>query len=155
MSTQTPSFLVDKQLARVTSILDRIVPSAGKRPGAGQLGVAEYLDRTVGASAELKKLFSRGLAQIEMTSHSRHSSEFADLSADQKDGVLSEVESAEPKFFEALVLQTYNGYYTDSGVLELLGLEARPPQPRGYEVEPGDLTLLENVKKRGKVYRDA
>ena len=155
MSTETPSFLVDKQLALVTSILDRIVPPEGKGLGAGQLGVADYLDRTVGASAELKKLFTRGLAQIEIASHVRHSREFVDLSAEQQDAVLSEVESAEPEFFEALVRQTYNGYYTDSGVLELLGLEARPPQPRGYEVEPGDLSLLENVKRRGKVYRDA
>ena len=152
MSTET--FLVDDQMPLIRSILDRIVPAQDKKPGAGQLGIAEYLDRTVGASARLKKLFTRGLAQIEITSHARHSSEFADLSAEQQDAVLSDVESAEAEFFEALVRQTYNGYYTNSGVLELLGLEARPPQPRGYDVEPGDLSLLENVKKRGKVYRD-
>jgi len=154
MSTETPSFLIDAQLALVTSILDRIVPPEGEKPGAGQLGVAEYLDRVVGVSARLKKLFTRGLAQIEIISHGSHSSEFADLSAEQRDAVLSEVESAEPEFFEALVRQTYNGYYADSSVLELLGLEARPPQPRGYDVPPGGMSLLENVKKRGKVYRD-
>ena len=154
MSTETPSFLTDEQLVLVTSILDRIEPPEGKKPGAGQLGVAEYLNQVVGASAKLKKLFTRGLAQIEITSHGRHSREFADLSAEQRDAVLSEVESAEPEFFEALVRQTYNGYYADSSVLEQLGLEALPPQPRGYDVPTGDLRLPENVKKRGKVYRD-
>lgn len=154
MSTETPSFLIDAQLVLVTSILDRVVPPEGEKPGAGQLGVAEYLDRVVAASARLKKLFTRGLAQIEITSHGQHSREFSDLPAEQRDAVLSEVESAEPEFFEALVRQTYNGYYTDSRVLELLGLEARPPQPQGYDVPPGDLSLLENVKRRGKVYRD-
>ena len=155
MSTETRRFLVDEQFTLVSSVLDRIIPQQGDMPGAGQLAVADYIDRAVGASAELKKLFSRGLAQIEIASQARHSGDFADLSAEQQDVVLREVESADAAFFEALVRQTYNGYYTTPAVLELLGLEARPPQPRGYEVEPGDLNLLENVKQRGQVYRDA
>ena len=36
----------------------------------------------------------------------------------------------------------------------LIGLEARPPFPQGYLLEEGDLTLLEPVYLRGKIYRD-
>jgi hypothetical protein len=45
-------------------------------------------------------------------------------------------------------------YYQAPRVVEALGLEARPPHPKGYEVELGDLTLLDEVRRRGKLYRD-
>ena len=45
----------------------------------------------------------------------------------------------------------YNGYYTNPRIIELLGLEVRPPQ--GHQVEQGDITLIENVKSRGITYR--
>ena len=39
-------------------------------------------------------------------------------------------------------------------VLELIGVEERPPFPNGYQIEKGDLSLLEPVFLRGKIYRD-
>ena len=35
-----------------------------------------------------------------------------------------------------------------------LGLEPRPPHPDGDELAPGDLGLLADVRKSGKLYRD-
>jgi hypothetical protein len=81
------------------------------------------------------------------------SSAFSDLSEDQRVEVLKRVESEHTHFFKELVQQTYAGYYTRKDVAELLGLEARPPQPLGYVLEPFDPTTLENVKRRGKIYR--
>jgi hypothetical protein len=154
MTTQAEAtFLVEAQRALLAGVLDRIVPPEGRLPGAGALGVADYIDGVVGKSAELKRLFAQGLAQVEIASRAMHSSVFATLSAEQKDAVLHHVEASEPRFFEALVRQTYNGYYTNARVLKLLGLEARPPQPRGYHVEMGDFSLIESVKKRGRAYR--
>lgn len=155
MNAQTEAaFFVEAQRALLAGILDQIVPPDGRLPGAGALGVADYIDGIVGKSVELKRLFAHGLAQVEIASRAMHSSDFAALSAEQKDAVLRRVEASEPRFFEALVRQTYNGYYTNPRVLKLLGLEARPPQPRGYRVEMGDLSLMENVKKRGRAYRE-
>ena len=57
-------------------------------------------------------------------------------------------------FFDLLVRQTYNGYYTNPRIIEALGLEARSPQPRGYRVEMGNISLMENVQRRGRIYRD-
>ena len=45
-------------------------------------------------------------------------------------------------------------YYRDDRVMASIGIEVRPPFPLGYEVEKGDLSLLEPVRKRGIVYRD-
>ena len=46
-------------------------------------------------------------------------------------------------------------YYRDDRVMRSLDMEPRSPFPDGFEVEQGDWSLLEPVKQRGKVYRDA
>jgi hypothetical protein len=46
-------------------------------------------------------------------------------------------------------------YYRDDRVMRSLGLEPRPPFPKGFEVEQGDWSLLDPVRKRPKLYREA
>ena len=57
-------------------------------------------------------------------------------------------------FVLPLTLHAYTAYYQQRRVIEALGREARPPHPRGYEMEPNDLSLLEPVRHRPKLYRD-
>ena len=58
---------------------------------------------------------------------------------------------------EAAVLQTIvaSCYYRDGRVLESLGREARPPMPKGFEVEAGDFSLVDEVRARGPIWRRA
>jgi len=56
---------------------------------------------------------------------------------------------------QRLALETVTCYYQQDGVIERLGMEPRPPYPKGYQVLPGDLTLLNPVTARGRIYRDA
>ena len=51
-------------------------------------------------------------------------------------------------------LHTYTGYYQHPRVLEALGLETRPPHPTGYPTIEGDLTLLDAVRGRARMYRE-
>ena len=46
-------------------------------------------------------------------------------------------------------------YYRDDRVLISLGVEPRPPFPKGHVVEQGDWSLLDPVRKRAKLWRDA
>jgi hypothetical protein len=46
-------------------------------------------------------------------------------------------------------------YYRDDRVLMSLGLEPRPPFPKGYELEQGDWSLLDPVKARKPFWRQA
>jgi len=46
-------------------------------------------------------------------------------------------------------------YYRDDRVMRSLGLQPRPPYPKGYDVEPGDWSLLDPVRARGRIWRDA
>ena len=44
-------------------------------------------------------------------------------------------------------------YYEDERVLLALGLESRPPFPKGHEVEQGDFSLLDAVRRGPPRYR--
>jgi hypothetical protein len=44
-------------------------------------------------------------------------------------------------------------YYRDVRVMLSLGMEARPPFPKGFEVEQGDWSLLDPVRARPAFYR--
>ena len=46
-------------------------------------------------------------------------------------------------------------YYRDDRVLLSLGLEPRAPFPKGHVVEQGDWSLLDPVRARPKMWRDA
>ena len=46
-------------------------------------------------------------------------------------------------------------YYRDDRVMQSLGMEVRPPFPKGFEVEQGDWSLLDPVRARAPFYRPA
>ena len=149
-----PTFFSEAQKSLVTAILDRLIPRQGDHPAAGEIGVAKYLDGAVSESSQLRRIFSDGLNTVQVVA-ARNGSEFEDLDADRQDEVLRKMEANHPDFFDRLVMLTYNGYYINPTALESLGLEPRPPQPKGYVVERGDLSALEAVVQRGQAYRDA
>jgi hypothetical protein len=148
------TFLSEAQATLLADVLDSIVPGGDGLPGAGELGVASHLDGVVSGSTRLRRVFTEGLAAIEIVSSRLFTRAFSDLSEDQRVQVLKRIESEHAAFFRELVRQTYAGYYTRQDVAALLGLEARPPQPLGYILEPFDPSTLENVKGRGKIYRE-
>ncbi len=46
-------------------------------------------------------------------------------------------------------------YYRDDRVMHSLGLEPRPPFPKGHTLEQGDWSLLDPVRARPRMWRDA
>ena len=44
-------------------------------------------------------------------------------------------------------------YYRDDRVMRSLGMDARPPFPRGFIVEQGDWSLLDQVRTRAPMWR--
>ncbi len=56
------------------------------------------------------------------------------------------------RFVTQLILACY---YRDDRVMLSLGMETRPPFPKGFTVEQGDWSLLDPVRSRPKFYRDA
>jgi len=133
-------------------VLDTLVPAGGEFPGAG--GVAlDHVAAMAAASGELASLLSQGLLAVEAAAQAEGASGFARLSTDDREQVLRRVERSHPEFFEALVRQTYDGYYSHPLVVERLGLEPRPLHPHGHKIEATELPDLSRVAGRGPIYR--
>jgi hypothetical protein len=94
-----------------------------------------------------------GLAALGERARRDGAAGFAALPADQRLAALNEIAAAHPAFVPNLVFQTYVAYYREDRVLEGLGLEPRPPHPKGHELAPMDPTLLDVVRGRPPLYR--
>ena len=146
-------FFSSKQKDFIKSILNIIIPESEGFPAAGELEIYNHIDNVLSKSPYLKRIFLEGLTCIQSISNEKFQKNFVSLNDFQKNNILEHIEFSKTDFFNALVLHTYNGYYTNKSVLSILGPHARPPQPLGYDLEEGDLSSLEIVKNRGKIYR--
>jgi hypothetical protein len=72
----------------------------------------------------------------------------AKLDAARRDTVAKEFRASGGASAATLVRVVLQCYYRDDRVLRSLGLELRPPFPKGYELEQGDWSLLDPVKAR-------
>ena len=148
-----PSVLSDEQRALLTSVLDVIVPPNGSLPGAGGLGVAAVIDRTLAQTPRLRRVFLNGLTQIEVTSQQQAGQPFGSLGAAGQESLLQAVEEAQPAFFAALVEHAYRGYYTHPQVHAAVGYPGRAPQPLGHQLAPFREELLQLQRGRQPFWR--
>ena len=146
-------FFSSKQKDFIISILNIIIPKSDGFPSAGEIEVYNHIDNILSDSPYLKRIFIEGLTSIQYESNILFKNDFITLNDSEKNIVLKNIEQIKTDFFNALILHTYNGYYTNNIVLNLLGPHARPPQPLGYDIEEGDLSSLQVVKSRGIIYR--
>ena len=149
-TTAIPGFS-ENELHVLTSVLDEIIPpSADHRlPGAGQLGLARFIDAALQKTPDLRSMIAQGLADLDVLAHDRKAMPFAALARDDKVQLLNE-----QGFVLPLAFQTYIAYYQQPQVTAALGLDARPPHPQGYQMPPNDLSLLDVVRRRPKGYRE-
>ncbi|MCC6209858.1 MAG: hypothetical protein IT513_02330 [Burkholderiales bacterium] len=80
---------------------------------------------------------------------------FADRTADERQAIVQQFRDRYPALAAVLVAVVVRCYYRDDRVMRSLRMELRPPFPLGFEVENGDWSLLDPVRARGKIYRDA
>jgi hypothetical protein len=137
------------------SLIDDVIPPSddGRLPGAGTLGLAAHVVRTVEQTPMFRPVLEYGLSAIADLAAKRSPAGFAGLSRAQAKEVVEEFAATDQFFLPAFLFLVYSGYYRDPRVVEALGLEARPPHPKGYTMEPDDPTLLDPVRRRGPMYR--
>jgi hypothetical protein len=125
-------------------------------PPSAEYGVPGADDPII--QADIIKTLGRDFAHVqealgELTKMSGGA--FADLDATRREAValgLRERGSAAMATLSRVILQCY---YRDDRVLHSLGLEPRAPFPKGHVLEQGDWSLLDPVRARPKMWRDA
>lgn len=150
--TANNSILSDAQRSLLSAVLNQIVPAAGDVPGAGDLGIADFVESVAAASIGKRRILMDGLVRIELTASERGGG-FAALAESAQIEALQSVEASNPEFFQELVTQTYRGYYTNERVCAALGY--RPPNREDYDPLPFDESLLEPVRQRGQIWTEA
>jgi hypothetical protein len=154
MDREPPTaILTDEQRALLVAALNCIVPPNGDLPGAGDLGVAEFIERVAADSPAGRRRLIDGLTAIQLAGLRRGAPGFAALDADGQEALLAEIEVTLPLAFGSLVSYAYRGYYTDPRVQTAVGFEPRPPHPRGHDLPVFDAALLERQRQRTPFWR--
>jgi gluconate 2-dehydrogenase subunit 3-like protein len=157
MNQETKYLGFSSDEARIlASVLDEIIPPSddGCLPGAGQLGLARHIDEVLQSTPELRSMIAQGLSVLDDLATKRYAQRFVELSKENKSAAMNALAVSEHAFPPILLMHVYAGYYQNTRVVTALGLEARPPHPQGYHMEPNDLTLLDPVRGRPKLYRE-
>ena len=134
-------------------------------PGAGDDAIAADILATAG---RYRAAVAPGLALAGKLARAKHGAAFADLAVEDRLALVAGVD--EPSFLQnaklapdaagvaghrALLRIVVQCYYRDDRVMRSLEMEPRPPFPKGFEVEQGDWSLLDPVRRRGRIYREA
>ncbi len=149
--TAVPATLVTKVLTLeersvLTAVLNRIIPADGVMPGAGDVGVVNFIDDALVAAPHLRAPVVGLLTKLQILGGS------TDVSEAALEDLLHRIEQEDSDSFDLLVQATYTGYYGHPRVLDALGW--MPPEQVVSELQPFDVTLLEGVRKRGPVPTD-
>ena len=80
---------------------------------------------------------------------------FADLDPRRRETIAAQLRETGGEALPYLTRIILQCYYRDDRVMRSLGMEPRPPFPKGFELEQGDWSLLDPVRARSKLHRDA
>ena len=149
--TTARRLFTENQLKLLSAVLNRIIPPEGQLPGAGDLEVGDFIEGAASREKGLRRLFTEGLASIEIIASHQDGEGFQSLNGAAQDAVLQGVESQHPTFFAELLRQCYNGYYTNPVIIGLIGYSQSNPQ--GYHPRPFDENLLEPQRRREPFWR--
>ena len=165
-SIATDSPLTDQEQRTLLALAAAVIPPSTEfgLPGADDAAIAADILAT---AKRYHGPVSAALALAERLAQAKHGGAFADLTAAQRTALVAGV--SQPGSDDGEAAQRAAGiagqrallsilvqcYYRDDRVMRSLGMEPRAPFPQGFEVEQGDWSLLDPVKQRGRIYRDA
>lgn len=119
-------------------------------PASAEYGVPGAADDAIFADI----LRSFGREEPHVLAVLRELEGFADLDPVQREAKAAQLRQRGGDALLGLSRVILQCYYRDDRVMRALGMEARPPFPKGHEVEQGDWSLLDPVRARPKLYRE-
>ena len=141
MSTDNP--LTPAQSDDLRVIAGVIIPASAEFnvPGADDPAIQADIVATLGRDARLVRQALDQLARLA-------GSPLAGLDPARRQAVAMELRATGGPAVATLTRVVLQCYYRDDRVVRSLGLEARPPYPKGHVLEDGDWSLLDPVRAR-------
>jgi hypothetical protein len=139
----------------LAALSDTIIPPSAdaQMPGAGSPGIQEKIFAAIRTDPHGRSVYQELLTTIRNETLSRDAPSFALLDAVARVEIVSRIESKTPETFAYIVAQICKQYYQDPRVVAAIGLEARPPYPKGFAVAATDPSLLDPVRRRAPLYK--
>jgi hypothetical protein len=140
MSVET--ILTPAQCDDLRIVAAMIIPASDeyKVPGADDAAIQADIVATLGRDTPMVREALDHLARLA-------GMPLANLDAAQREAVAKQFRASGGAAAATLTRVVLQCYYRDDRVLRSLGLELRPPFPKGYELEQGDWSLLDPVKR--------
>ena len=140
--------LTPAQEADLRAIAGYIIPASTEfdAPGADDPRIQADMLATLGRDAALVREALDVLARLA-------GAPFAELDPARREAVALELRAAGGSAVAALTRVVLQCYYRDDRVVRSLGLEPRPPYPKGYVLPDSDWSLLDRVRARPPFWR--
>ena len=138
-------------------LLDVVIPPSpdGRLPGAGSLDLLPDLLATIRRMPMVGSVVEYGLSVLAQRAAERDPGGWDALAPAGRAALLEDFAAGDQFFLPAFLFLAYAAYYRHPRVVTALGMEPRPPHPQGYPMEEDDWSLLEAVRRRGKIHREA
>jgi len=148
MSADSP--LTPAQRDDLRAIAGAIIPASMEFdvPGADDPAIQADIVATLGRDTGLVREALDGLARLA-------GSPLAGLDPARREAVALELRAKGGAAVATLTRVLLQCYYRDDRVVRSLGLEPRPPYPKGHVLEDGDWSLLDPVRARPPMWRRA
>ena len=149
MSTPAPE-LTPAQRDDLRAIAAEIIPASAEFgvPGADDPAIQADMLATLGRDAGPVREALGELARLAGSS-------LAALDPVRREAVAAELRAQGGAAVATLTRVVLQCYYRDDRVVRSLGLEPRPPYPKGHVLEDGDWSLLDAVRARPPFWRRA
>jgi hypothetical protein len=146
----TDSTLTSAQRDDLRAIAAEIIPASAEFdvPGADDPVIQADILATLGRDAILMREALDDLARLA-------GRPLASLDPARRQAVAMELRATGGEALATLTRVVLQCYYRDDRVVRSLGLEPRPPYPKGHELEDGDWSLLDPVRARPPMWRRA
>ena len=137
----------------LAALADAVIPPSDVYgvPGAGDPAIVALIVNDAGSR---RGRLADAVRRLDHMAQDRFGDDFGALGPEDRQAVVRayrEAHGAEADMAASLVAQSY---YRDDRVMASLGLEPRPPHPKGYDVKQGDWSLLDPVRRRDRLYRE-
>jgi hypothetical protein len=140
--------LTPPQRDDLRAIAGVIVPASAEFdvPGADDPAIQADIVATLGRDTDLVRQALDALARLA-------GQPLTDLDPARREAVALELRARGGAAVATLTRVVLQCYYRDDRVVRSLGLEPRPPYPKGHVLEDGDWSLLDPVRARPPMWR--
>lgn len=135
-------------------VMDLIIPASDGMPSASEAGGLTYLERLMQHDKDAAADITKALSVADAFSERSFQKSFGDLEKNDQITVLKEMENSALGVFDALRAYVYESYYEQPAIWRLIGYELYPTDHTGPHLAPFDDSLVANVRKMPKLYRD-